>query len=71
MANEVEVRYLKDKEGNTFIPIAHADYIIGLPENLNDRITQLENDNYYLSNRVYELAQKIQNLEKGDGNVLS
>lgn len=71
MASEAEVRYLKDKEGNTFIPIAHADYVIGLPENLKDRITQLENDNYYLSNRVNELAQKIENLEKGDGNVLS
>lgn len=71
MANEVEVRYLKDKEGNTFIPIAHADYIIDLPESLNERIIELENDNYYLSSRVYELAQKIQNLEKGDGNVLS
>lgn len=71
MANEVEVRYLKDKEGNTFIPVAHADHIIDLPENLSDRITKLENDNYYLSNRVNELAQKIENLEKGDGNVLS
>ncbi|GGB85374.1 hypothetical protein [Staphylococcus nepalensis] len=71
MANEAEVRYLEDKEGNTFIPVAHADYVIGLPENLNDRITQLENDNYYLLNRVYELDQKIENLEKGDGNVLS
>ena len=71
MANESEVRYLEDKEGNTFIPVAHADYIIGLPEDLDDRITQLENDNYYLSNRVYELSRKIENLEKGDGNVLS
>ncbi|HLR20014.1 MAG TPA: hypothetical protein VK115_08975 [Staphylococcus sp.] len=70
MANEVEVRYLKDKEGSTFIPVAHADYIIGLPEGLNYRITQLENDNYYLSNRVYELAQRIEKLEKGDDNVL-
>lgn len=70
MENEVEVRYLKDKEGNTFIPIAHADYIIDLPENLNDRVIALENNNYYLSNRVDELAQKIKNLE-GDGNVLS
>lgn len=71
MGNEVEVRYLKDKEGNTFIPVAHADHIIDLPENLNDRITKVENDNYYLSNRVNELAQKIENLEKGDGNVSS
>lgn len=71
MANEAEVRYLEDKEGNTFIPVAHADYIIGLPEDLDDRITQLENDNYYLSNRVYELSRKIENLEKRDGNVLS
>ena len=71
MANEAEVRYLEDKEGNTFIPVAHADYIIGLPEDLDDRITQLENDNYYLSNRVYELSRKIENLEKEDGNVLS
>lgn len=71
MANEVEVRYLKDKEGNTFIPVTHADYIIDLPENLNDRVIALENNNYYLSNRVNELAQKIENLEKGDGNVLS
>ena len=71
MANEAEVRYLEDKEGNTFIPVAHADYIIGLPENLNDRVIALENNNYYLSNRVNELAQKIENLEKGDGNVLS
>ncbi|WP_165844860.1 hypothetical protein [Staphylococcus saprophyticus] len=70
MANEVEVRYLKDKEGNTFIPVTHADYIIDLPENLNDRVIALENNNYYLSNRVNELAQKIKNLE-GDGNVLS
>lgn len=69
--NEAEVRYLEDEEGNTFIPVAHADYVIGLPENLNDRITQLENDNYYLLNRVYELDKKIENLEKGDGNVLS
>lgn len=71
MASEVEVRYLKDKEGNTFIPVTHVDYIIGLPEGLNDRVIELENDNYYLSNRVYELAQKIERLEKGDGNVLS
>lgn len=71
MANEVEVRYLKDKEGNTFIPITHAGYIIDLPENLNGRLIKLENDNYYLSNKVEELAQKIENLEKGDGNVLS
>lgn len=71
MANEVEVRYLKDKEGNTFIPVTHADYIIDLPENLNDRVIALENNNYYLSNRVNELAQKIENLEKGDGDVLS
>ena len=71
MANEVEVRYLKDKEGNTFIPVTHVDYIIDLPENLNDRVIALENNNYYLSNRVNELAQKIENLEKGDGNVLS
>lgn len=71
MANEVEVRYLKDKEGNTYIPVAHADYIIGLPEGLSERIVDLENDNYYLKNRVYELAQKIENLEKGDDNVLS
>lgn len=70
MANEAEVRYLEDKEGNTFIPVAHADYIIDLPENLNDRVIALENNNYYLSNRVNELAQKIKNLE-GDGNVLS
>lgn len=62
---------MKDKEGNTFIPVTHADYIIDLPENLNDRVIALENNNYYLSNRVYELAQKIENLEKGDGNVLS
>lgn len=71
MANEVEVRYLKDKEGSTFIPVAHVDYIIGLPEDLNDRLTQLENDNYYLSNRIYELAQRIKEIEKGDENVLS
>ena len=62
---------MKDKEGNTFIPVTHADHIIDLPENLNDRVIALENNNYYLSNRVYELAQKIENLEKGDGNVLS
>ena len=62
---------MKDKEGNTFIPVTHADHIIDLPENLNDRVIALENNNYYLSNRVNELAQKIENLEKGDGNVLS
>lgn len=62
---------MKDKEGNTFIPVTHTDYIIDLPENLNDRVIALENNNYYLSNRVNELAQKIENLEKGDGNVLS
>lgn len=71
MANEVEVRYLKDKEGNTFIPITHTDYIIDLPENLNDRITKLENDNYYLSNKVEELEGRIENIEKENGNVLS
>lgn len=62
---------MKDKEGNTFIPVTHVDYVIDLPENLNDRVIALENNNYYLSNRVNELAQKIENLEKGDGNVLS
>lgn len=71
MANEVEVRYLKDKEGNTFIPVAHADHIINLPENLNDKLIKLENDNYYLSNKVKELEKNIGNLEKGDDNVLS
>ncbi|UBV35733.1 hypothetical protein JGY90_05615 [Staphylococcus xylosus] len=71
MANEVEVRYLKDKEGNTFIPVAHADHIINLPENLNDKLIKLEDDNYYLSNKVKELEKNIENLEKGDDNVLS
>lgn len=71
MANEVEVRYLKDKEGNTFIPVAHADHIINLPENLNDKLIKLEDDNYYLSNKVKELEKNIENLEKGNDNVLS
>ena len=69
--NEVEVRYMKDKEGNTFIPVAHADYILDLPEKLNERITELENDNYYLKNRVNELTQRIDKIDKGDDNVLS
>lgn len=71
MASEAEVRYLKDKEGNTFIPIAHADYVIGLPEELSQRIIDLENDNYYLKNRVYELSERVEKLERGDNNVLS
>lgn len=71
MANEVEVRYLKDKEGNTFIPVAHADHIIDLPENLNNKLIKLEDDNYYLSNKVKELEKIIEKLEKGDDNVLS
>lgn len=71
MANEVEVRYLKDKEGNTFIPITHADYIIDLPENLNGRLIKLENDNYYLSNKVEELEGRIENIEKENNDVLS
>lgn len=71
MASEAEVRYLKDKEGNTFIPIAHADYVIGLPEGLSQRIIDLENDNYYLKNIVYELSERVEKLERGDNNVLS
>lgn len=71
MANEVEVRYLKDKEGNTFIPVAHADHIIDLPENLNDKLIKLENDNYYLSNKVEELEGRIENIEKENNDVLS
>lgn len=70
MANEVEVRYMKDKEGNTFIPVAHADYIIDLPEDLNNRITELENSNYYLMNKIDELNKKVENIDKGDNNVL-
>ncbi|MFQ3901712.1 hypothetical protein ABLV98_00405 [Staphylococcus sp. 50Mo3-1] len=70
MANEVEVRYLKDKEGNTFIPVAHADHIIGLPENLNNKLIKLEDDNYYLSNKV-KRNRKHRKPRKGDDNVLS
>lgn len=65
MANEVEVRYLKDKDGETFIPMAHADYVIGLPDELAQRLNHLENNNYYLSNRVIELEQEIESLKGG------
>lgn len=70
MAIKVEVRYLKDKNGETFIPMTHIDYVIGVPDNLPQRINDLENDNYYLKNIVYELSEKVERLEKGNDNVL-
>ena len=70
MAIKAEVRYLKDKNGETFIPMTHIDYVIGVPDTLPQRINDLENDNYYLKNIVYELSEKVERLEKGNDNVL-
>lgn len=65
MEIKAEVRYLKDKDGETFIPMAHADYVIGLPDDLSQRLNYLENSNYYLSNKVIELEQEIESIKGG------
>lgn len=45
--------------------MAHADYVIGLPDELAQRLNYLENNNYYLSNKVIELEQEIESLKGG------
>lgn len=65
MAIKAEVRYLKDKEGETFIPMTHVNYVIGLPDDLSQRLNYLENSNYYLSNKIIELEQEIESIKGG------
>ena len=60
MSNEINVRYLVDREGERYIPITHSQYVIGL----NDTISGLKNKITELQEEQLKMQEEIKLLKK-------
>lgn len=62
MTEEIDVRFLEDREGNKFYPIANAKYVEGLPDEIED-ITVIKDEVSGTKKHIDDIESQIKNLQ--------
>lgn len=60
MSNETNVRYLVDRDGERYVPIAHSQYVIGL----NEITSELKSEIDKLKEEQAKIQEEIKLLKK-------